>query len=978
MKQANLRPIANQMRSWLLSRNMYNPDNVYDINKNIVSETLNNLQEFGFDARSSVALSQLERVVQNTPLSNIGYQRLGIEMARRATDNITNDIVSSIHIGALFDGNPETKLFQRPEDFTITPSLNNGKLNFSNLADKLLGANTFSNPLSKDATNKELFDNLGSGQKNLLLYNVNQNFYNNYNFKIESGFDDASGKKNILTFLYDKTFVQELVKNQSNSGENIYEDAFHYVRDINVNPKPTKIGTKTLTLEEQLLNDTLTNRDFTNGESFNKIEGFGSTTKNNLNEYNAIYSTDQDFKYGETALNEDIGFNEALVGDYFDIKRGLLYYTHNIAKLKESMDQTKTSFGIQSNGRTLYRGTECRSFTINSKYGEDASTLIRHESNGDLNSVLGKGGRLRIHPVEDDFKNNQYKNESNYLFSIENLAYNTSEWSQLPLMEKGKNGGRMMWFAPYDMKISENTKSDWQGEKMIGRIEPIYTYAGIERSASITFMLIIDTPPTVNDYEKFDLAKYFAGCNVQQKASDDVKTKKAGEIKTVNDIPVVKADNPSNVRKNLDNTPLYFYFENDSDLFDITYEENSNGKNVGDNKNLYSLNESFNTNVDDLNTFLSSEDGKDIVISFEANASKLAKQEYNLQLSLRRGYALAKYFVFENGLTMGDDFNGFLNSTSYNKPKTGKSTSFKSNDNKNLTINITGFGEPDGNGECDNDNALRSQTDSLSAKKQRYCEISISYLPNDAVTTSNVNDVGQDTTAVIDNNALSSQNVDINDPSYKYLNQKDAFNKTYGENGDNNINPLGFDGVDYFKPVFHSQTPFDLWKRYTFLNQCMRPGSTIEKTTSNIGTNSIFGKMPVCVLRIGDFFHTKMLINSLAFDMIDTTWDLNPEGMGVQPMIIKVSMDITMIGGQSMQFPIDKLQNAIDQNFTANSTFNPKSGKFKKYYDPLTQFRDSTNNNAEFISNNKDVIQKPMYVESLQSIISNSDKSIRK
>jgi hypothetical protein len=241
--------------------------------------------------------------------------------------------------------------------------------------------------------------------------------------------------------------------------------------------------------------------------------------------------------------------------------------------------------------------------------------------------------------------------------------------------------------------------------------------------------------------------------------------------------------------------------------------------------------------------------------------------------------------------------------------------------------------------------------------------------------------LGQDTTKVIDDEAIRSQNADNTDPSLKYLNQKDAFNKTYGENGDTNINPKGFDGMDYFKPVFHSQTPFDLWKRYNFLHQCTRPGSTIDKTSNNIATNSIFGKMPVCVVRIGDFFHSKMIINGLSFDMIDSTWDLNPEGMGVQPMIIKVSMDVTLFGGQSMQFPIDKLQNAIDQNFSANSTFNPKSGRFKDYYDPTSQFRSSTFSEIATSVEKGDkkypLIQKPMQLEDLQSDIFNANKIAR-
>ena len=48
-------------------------------------------------------------------------------------------------------------------------------------------------------------------------------------------------------------------------------------------------------------------------------------------------------------------------------------------------------------------------------------------------------------------------------------------------------------------------------------------------------------------------------------------------------------------------------------------------------------------------------------------------------------------------------------------------------------------------------------------------------------------------------------------------------------------------------------------------------------------------------------------------------WDLNPEGAGVQPMYAKVSMGIVLIGGQAMNTPISRLQNANTFNYYANS-----------------------------------------------------------
>ena len=48
-------------------------------------------------------------------------------------------------------------------------------------------------------------------------------------------------------------------------------------------------------------------------------------------------------------------------------------------------------------------------------------------------------------------------------------------------------------------------------------------------------------------------------------------------------------------------------------------------------------------------------------------------------------------------------------------------------------------------------------------------------------------------------------------------------------------------------------------------------------------------------------------------------WDLNPEGIGVQPMYAKVQLGIAIIGGQSLEGPINRLQNAVSFNYYANT-----------------------------------------------------------
>jgi outer membrane protein OmpA-like peptidoglycan-associated protein len=144
--------------------------------------------------------------------------------------------------------------------------------------------------------------------------------------------------------------------------------------------------------------------------------------------------------------------------------------------------------------------------------------------------------------------------------------------------------------------------------------------------------------------------------------------------------------------------------------------------------------------------------------------------------------------------------------------------------------------------------------------------------------------------------------------------------------------PMIYDGIKskikHFHPAFHSITPEGLNARLTFLHQCMRPGDTIPtvsmdgnntKLIYNDVTNSVFGSPPICVLRIGDFFHTKIVIDSLTIGYEDGRFDLNPEGIGVQPMIADVKIGFNFIGGHGLAGPIASLQNALSFNYYANT-----------------------------------------------------------
>ena len=81
-----------------------------------------------------------------------------------------------------------------------------------------------------------------------------------------------------------------------------------------------------------------------------------------------------------------------------------------------------------------------------------------------------------------------------------------------------------------------------------------------------------------------------------------------------------------------------------------------------------------------------------------------------------------------------------------------------------------------------------------------------------------------------------------------------------------------------------------------------------------------------------------------------------PEGVGVQPMIAKVDLNFSIIGGASLDGPIRQLQNAVSFNFFANtSVYNPK-----RYYDletgdvtSLEELRDEQNQTSIEVGGNR-------------------------
>lgn len=144
------------------------------------------------------------------------------------------------------------------------------------------------------------------------------------------------------------------------------------------------------------------------------------------------------------------------------------------------------------------------------------------------------------------------------------------------------------------------------------------------------------------------------------------------------------------------------------------------------------------------------------------------------------------------------------------------------------------------------------------------------------------------------------------------------------------------DKIKYFDPAYHSITPEGFNARLTFLHQCTRQGSTqsaSDLATSITASNLAFGAPPVCVLRIGDFYHTKIIIDNLQITYNDASWDLNDEGIGVMPMMADITISFKFLGGSDLSGPIAKLQNAVSFNYYANTSVYENRSDIVEYKD---------------------------------------------
>lgn len=271
------------------------------------------------------------------------------------------------------------------------------------------------------------------------------------------------------------------------------------------------------------------------------------------------------------------------------------------------------------------------------------------------------------------------------------------------------------------------------------------------------------------------------------------------------------------------------------------------------------------------------------------------------------------------------------------------------------------FGDFDEDGEdiCDEKTKVKLQKDinSKSSKEARKVKVVITLEKEildlkvdyyDNLNNSIIQDARQDARKKINDNSLSNMAKmaisNIKEYERKLEDLQKQIKKEREKNnssgmGNNSYNEYEFfneinkentflrnkilEKIKYFDPAYHSITPEGFNSRLTFLHQCTRQGPTNSNDIKNLS----FGAPPICVLRIGDFYNTKIIIDSLTMSYDDATWDLNDEGIGVMPMMAKIDINFKFIGGSDIGGAISYLQNAVSFNYYANTSIYEKESK---------------------------------------------------
>lgn len=1027
------------LRNSLISRNLYTNFNAYpeqpDTTQQIVnsvSSVINAIAPFKSVNLNNTVFARLI-TLPNTPLTDIGLAVLGQQFAYNFASNVAQETFPTIKLSNIWDGDPNTKLFSENKNFRITNR--ESATNINNFLERFVGFYPDRYyPFDSNTENSDILRNTGNVQLSYIYSQFNKNLYKPSD-RIYDNLDPELSLDKRSDIIYGKgnrsSGDEKIFFNFINSDFNPYFRSVGFITDksvldanVSMREAYSQVNTQEYAQNIDFINN-LGNTSKINGE-FNNETGFDETIDNQIIWGKDGVSDDTNNRLqilrGLRFENDDISENNN-ISSKFNGETGLLKYTQNLLNASNGrfVDQTRKKFKtninptIESfNGSGLWVAPSndytdisrisgevgVRQHTILDQYDRFAKA-IRFQGNkvynGNQNSVINKSVLPRIHPTPDELDNNKINNK-NLMFSIENLAVKVFEnesygiiddeyGTQIPLSEIGPLNGRMMWFPPYGIELTENSTAKYDSNVLVGRTEPIYTYMHSERTATLSFLMIMDYPPQIrnlinSENVNEDFSKFFAfGGNdyLQQDQLDNVELKIQTNIVLIDQIKNKKNTNtpsqakdisyiisfPNDLPKSggvnniIDEMYLNYKYEIIPDLIPDSYGLNQSIYNLEGINDSDPLNPIFNppTNFSQytyngieseldqtlFNLFNKPEDVKFYKITLIGRSSKLytpndttdteKQRQYNLALSRRRAEAVM-FFI---------------------KQRVKNIEGLGSKIAEAITFEIN----PRGDRDAAEENATVAAISEEDTKRERSVEIIFSQTErtSDPVEP----ELTPEEIAAID--ILIKENNELQ----KVLNNKNRGSvrsnyvmKERKSNQESNADDgilKGFKSLkdNYFYPAFHSQTPEDFHRRLTFLQQCTRQGSAIRLNTStdengiDRARNSAFGRQPICVLRIGDFFNTKVIIENVTYDYTEAPWDLNPEGFGMQPMIAEITVQMKVIGGQSLKGPIDALQNAVSFNYYANSTFTNRGLYLVPSYEEAFQYSSKEGIDSELV-----------------------------
>lgn len=923
-----------------------------------------------YDVRSSLAGRVLggAGVINDTRLGQLGSQYLAAALGNNAAFGLQQETLGRLNLNPLswLQGND---LFVPNYSITVPKSALGSVLDFGA---KVLGfevpvsildssASIFGreNPVDNITRLNSMVLNTGKGQVLALITNLNENKYkptitdDRKRISVTRGDTGTNGELYAFNSRFGESEnggIVDLLNTPSNPGTNVNREE-EYTTEADANSGfESSHGRITSELDLPF------NDDFQGTDGGYLLTTYGyDRTKN-----------DNGFIWGDDGWNK--ATKEALdnqLDDFFDQPKSILFKTQELFKtnrmktlvsgkgLKVRNGRTQIQSAVRDSGSAngfMSKGSGVLSSeALSGELSENAdagnifcrtwSSVDKYSEVGDLQKHSGINRRGRTNPNQDVdssvlentgfVKIGPYKDETGlkkFMFSIENLAW-ADDLTKLIPCEIGNGDlisgtkGRIMWFPPYEMSFNETTNVNWDKNNFIGRGEPIYTYNNAERTGTLSWKIVVDHPNYMNYFPKEwgndEIASFFAGClemeDIQQQlVSDEDKAK----LKLADNTAPQEVVDDEGVKAEFN-----VYFSNDNYHINKEYED-------GLDKSGNTINQG-NTQFPEWILGGLGETYGDGIVGGKDTAYP-DRTDFGLN---RKSIDFPGVGVAEDGW-IGNDFSEKLSQfikekCKYCRIKIYGSASQQGASDKNVELSrlraetvkneiiipaLPGDDEisPDKRVKLFPTQALgetgagctgEGGQDRLACKEPRRSGILIEYDPElkeEVESSAKPIDEAETKPVILPNPGIFFTECNY----FEKVKEDDPF--VYSQFQDK---------IKNFHPAFHSITPEGFNSRLTFLQQCTRQGPNKSNGPSNLA----FGRPPVCILRIGDFYHTKIIIDNLTIDYEPLVWDLNPEGIGVQPMIANVTISFAFIGGSSLKGPINRLQNAVSFNFFANA-----------------------------------------------------------